>query len=563
MAASEYLQILILLIFLLALAIPYGKFMAKVYAGERHLLKEPLNWLEHILYRLCGIDRSSEMDWKSYSLAIFMFNFFGFLFLLLLQISQHLLPLNPKGLGPVPFWLAVNTGISFTTNTNWQAYSGEAMMSHLTQMLGLGVQNFLSAATGMAVAVAFARSLTRASMGAIGNFWTDCIRSLVYILLPLSFIFAIALVSLGVIQNFDPYLHLKSIEGLDHILPTGPAASQIAIKQLGSNGGGFFGVNSAHPFENPTPLSNFLELFAILFLPCATPIAFGCLVKNRKHGIAIFATMSVLFLLGLATGIWSELLSHSISSGVLAGEGKEIRFGIGSSILWSIATSATSNGSVNAMVSSLSPLAGGAALLNIMLGEVVFGGVGAGMYGMATFVIITVFIAGLMVGRSPEYLGKKIEVHEIKLAVTAILGPSVLILGGSAFACSTSLGLESLLHKGPHGLSEVLYAFSSASGNNGSAFAGLNANTTFYNIALGFCMLLGRYLVVIPVLAISGSLAAKKMVPPSSGTFPLDTPMFVALLASTILIVGALTFLPALSLGPIMEHLFLITGRTF
>ncbi len=557
----EFAQIVALVFALALLGPPLGWYMASVYDAKNHALRRPLGWLESGIYKLGGINPGVEMNWRQYAFALLIFNFFGFFWLMLLQLMQGILPLNPTNLPSVPFWLALNTAVSFVTNTNWQAYSGEATMSHFTQMVGLGVQNFVSAATGMAVAVALARGLAAKSCLTIGNFWADLTRSVVYILLPLSIIFAVVLVSQGVIQNFSANIAAQTLEGVAQILPMGPAASQIAIKQLGTNGGGFFGVNSAHPFENPTPLANILQILAILLIPVATPIMFGRLIGNKRHGQALLIAMAAIFVVFLGAALWSELASIPAAGTVM--EGKETRFGVVGSVLWAIATTATSNGSVNAMHSSLTPLAGGVALLNMMLGEVVFGGVGCGLYGIVMFAILTVFIAGLMVGRTPEYLGKKIEAREIKYAVIAVVLPSVLILTGAAVAATTEMGLSSLASKGPHGLSEILYAFSSAAGNNGSAFAGLNANTPFYNSALAICMLLGRFLIIVPVLAIAGSLGAKKITPPSPGTFPVDGGLFITLLIGTIVIVGALTFLPALSLGPVIEHLLMLAGKTF
>ena len=563
MEITEYVQLAALMATLLVLGPPVGRYMACVYEGKAHFLSRPLGWLESLSYKLLGKNSAAEMTWQNYCASLLIFNLLGFVTLFLLQISQSVLPLNPAGLPAVPGWLALNTAVSFVTNTNWQSYSGEVAMSQLTQMLGLAVQNFVSAATGMSVAVAVARGISRKSSPTIGSFWTDLTRSIVYILLPLSMILAFLLVSQGVVQNFSPNLVVKTLEGSDQILPMGAAASQIAIKQLGSNGGGFFGVNSAHPFENPTPISNFLQILAILLIPFAIPIMFGRLIGNKKHGLAILAAMLVLFGVFLALGLWSEVSNNPAIGNISAMEGKEVRFGLLSSVLWTVATTATSNGSVNAMISSMSPLTGGVALLNILLGEVVFGGVGSGLYGIVMFAILTVFIAGLMVGRTPEYLGKKIEARQIKFAVIAIIAPSAVILTGTAIAVTTKAGLSSILSSGPHGLSEILYAFSSTVGNNGSAFSGLNTNTTFYNIALAICMLLGRFLIIVPVLGIAGTLAAKKITPPSPGTFPVEGGLFVALLIGVILIVGALTYFPVLSLGPIAEHLLMLSGRTF
>ncbi len=562
MLNSDILQIIIFLVVLVFLAVPLGTFIGKVLNGEKHILLLPFGWIEKFLYKLMGVDPSQEMDWKSYTKALLLFHFWGFLFLMGLQYLQPWLPLNPQNLPSVPGWLAFNTAVSFITNTNWQAYSGESQMSYLTQMAGLAVQNFLSAAKGMAVIVVIARGLSRKSTKNLSNFWVDCTRIVLYILLPLSIVWTLGLMHQGVVQNFSSYITAETLEGVKQVLPMGPAASQIAIKQLGSNGGGFFGVNSAHPFENPTPFSNFLEMLAILLIPFSLPFAFGRMVGNKQHGRALFAAMFFMFAVSLLGAIYAEYQFNPVS-GLGFWEGKEQRFGIGNSVLWTIATTVTSNGSVNAMISSMAPLTGGLALLNLMLGEVVFGGVGSGLYGMVLFVILTVFIAGLMVGRTPEYLGKKIEAPEIKLAVIGVLIPSLVILLFSAFAIQTDLGLSSLSHKGPHGLSEILYTFSSAAANNGSAFAGLNANTNFYNILTAVAMLIGRFAVMIPVLAIAGNLAAKKQTPPSPGTFPTEGPIFVALLISVVIIVGALTFFPALTLGPIIEHFLMLSERTF
>lgn len=548
----------------LAIATPFlGRFMANVFIGERNILTPVVSPAEHMVYRLSGVDPQKEMEWKHYTFALLMFNAIGFFVVFFLQIFQRSLPLNPQAFPGINPDLAFNTAVSFMTNTNWQAYSGEAGLSYLVQMVGLGVQNFLSAATGLAVLLALARGLTRKSETAIGNFWADITRSTLYVLLPLSLIWALVLVSQGVVQTFSPYLKALTLEGSEQSMPLGPAASQIAIKQLGTNGGGFFGVNSAHPFENPTPFSNFLEMEAILLLPAAQVYMFGILVKRKRQGLALLLAMSIIFAMTLGVALASEFSTNPILGNYSAMEGKEQRFGIMNSILWGTATTSASNGSVNAMHDSLSPLAGLIMLFNIMLGEVVFGGVGAGLYGMLMFVVLTVFIAGLMVGRTPEYLGKKIEGYEITCAVVAVLAPSAVILIGAALALALPQGTSSLTNQGPHGLSQILYAFSSAAGNNGSAFAGLAVNTPFYNTALGISMLIGRFAVIIPSLAIAGSLAQKKITPPSSGTFPTDGTLFVILLIGVILIVGALTFVPALSLGPIIEHLLMMQGRVF
>ncbi len=540
-----------------------GSFMAKVFEGEKNFLSPLLGPPEKLSYRLAGIDPKEEMGWKRYSLALLVFNALGFLTVYLLQIFQKSLPLNSQGLTNVSWDLAFNTAVSFMTNTNWQAYSGESTLGYLVQMLGLTVQNFLSAATGIAVMLGLIRGLTRKSAVGLGNFWVDLTRSTLYVLVPLSLLWALLLTGQGVVQNFTPYLKATTLEGSAQIIPLGPAASQIAIKQLGTNGGGFFGVNSAHPFENPTPFSNFLQMFALLMIPAAQVYMFGVMIKRKRQGLALLAAMSIIFVLAFGVALKAELLPNPVLGTSAAMEGKETRFGIANSVLWAVATSSASNGSVNAMHDSLSPLAGLIAMLNIMLGEVIFGGVGAGFYGILMHVILTVFIAGLMVGRTPEYLGKKIEGPEICWAVVAVLIPNAVILGGSVLANMLPCGISGISSAGPHGLSQILYAFSSAAGNNGSAFAGLNVNTVFYNVALGIAMLIGRFVVIIPALAIAGSLAGKKTAPVSSGTFPTDGALFILLLVSVILIVGALTFLPVLTLGPIVEHFLMLQGRAF
>lgn len=541
-----------------------GRFMARTFEGEKTVLSPVVGPLERSVYRFSGIDAKEEMSWKLYASALLIFNFFGFLAVFLLQLFQKNLPLNPEGIGNPTAPLAFNTAVSFMTNTNWQAYSGESTLSYLVQMLGLTVQNFVSAATGMAVLLAFIRGLMRKTTQTLGNFWVDLTRTTLYVLLPLSVLWTLLLVSQGVVQNFSPYVKGATLEGAEQIIPMGPAASQIAIKQLGTNGGGFFGVNSAHPFENPTPFSNFIQMLAILLIPAAQVYMFGVMVKNKRQGWALFIAMALLFLAGLTIALKAELtLNPNFAEAPSLMEGKETRFGVMNSVLWAAATTAASNGSVNAMHDSLSPLAGLVTMFNIMLGEVVFGGVGAGLYGMLMFVILTVFISGLMVGRTPEYLGKKIESYEILWAVIAVLAPCAVILAGSALAVALPQGISSLANPGPHGFSEILYAFSSAAGNNGSAFAGLSVNTPFYNIALGISMLIGRFAVILPSLAIAGSLAKKKITPHSSGTFPTDSGLFVVLLTGVIVIVGALTFFPALTLGPIVEHFLMLEGRVF
>lgn len=564
MNGFDWIQIFVSLGVLVATAPLLGRFFARVYQNEPHALKRPLQWLERLTKKLVGSEYRSEMNWKAYTKAFIFFHLIGFGFVFLIQLFQSYLPMNPQGLPNVPWHLAFNTAVSFITNTNWQSYAGETTLSYFVQMVGLTVQNFVSAASGMAVAVALARGLSRAQTPLIGNFWQDLTRGTVYILLPLSFILSTVLISEGVVQNFSPAAQIETLEGAKETVPLGPAASQIAIKQLGTNGGGYFNANSAHPLENPTPFSNWLQLISILLIPAGFAFLFGHLVQDRKHGAVIFATMFILLVLGLVGSLWAEYSQNTSMGGISAlMEGKETRFGVTNSILWSTFTTAASNGSVNSMHSSLSPIAGGIALLNMMLGEIIFGGVGSGLYGMILFVILTVFIAGLMVGRTPEYLGKKIEARDIQLTILAVLLPSAVVLVGAGISLVLPSGLSSLANTGPHGLSEVLYAFTSAANNNGSAFAGLNANTPYYNLMLGFAMLLGRFGVLIPVLAIAGNLAQKKTSPPTFGTFTTNNGLFVALLIGVILIVGGLTFLPSLSLGPIVEHLLMQTGRTF
>lgn len=566
MTELELLQIALFLGTLVISTPLLGRYMARVFTGERTLLTPLLRPLESLIYRLTGIDATTEQTWRGYASALLAFNLLGFAVLLIILLAQGSLPLNPAGLAGVEPLLAFNTATSFVTNTNWQAYAGETTLSYLTQMLGLGVQNFVSAATGIAVLIALTRGLARRSTATIGCFWVDLVRAVLYVLLPLAVVMAVLLAGQGVVQNFNTYTPAVTLTGDAQLIPQGPAASQIAIKQLGTNGGGFFNTNSAHPYENPTPFTNFLQMLAILLIPAALTHTYGIMVGDTRQGWVIFAAMSVLFVGGLAAMLTAEYSPNPVlgAAGV-AGimEGKELRHGIANSVLWGAATTAASNGSVNAMHSSLSPLAGGVALLNILLGEVIFGGVGAGLYGMLIFVILTVFIAGLMVGRTPEYLGKKLEAREIKLAMIAVLLPSACILLFTALASVTDAGLSSRSSAGPHGLTEILYAFASGAGNNGSAFAGLNANTPFYNLLIGVAMWIGRFGVILPVLGIAGSMAVKRVAPPSPGTFPTDSVLFALLLIAVILIVGALTFFPALALGPIVEHFLMSAGRTF
>jgi K+-transporting ATPase ATPase A chain len=562
MKTLDFLQVLIYLFALILFTPVLGSYMASVFEGRKTFARQLLGWIEKAVYRSSGIDENESMDFIGYTKALIYFNLFGFIFLFTLQMFQHRLPLNPYHLPGVKWDLAFNTAVSFVTNTNWQAYSGEVTLSYLTQMLGLTVQNFLSAATGIAVFLAFTRGLINRSASSLGNFWVDCVRSLVYVLIPLAIILSLLLAGQGVVQTFSPYKEITTLQGTKQVLPLGPAASQIAIKQLGTNGGGFFGANSAHPFENPTPFSNFLQMLSILLIPAALTYTYGSMVRNKKHGWLLFTVMLIVFAGGLALSLWSEYSSAHVPI-VSALEGQEVRFGVTNSVIWSMATTVASNGSVNAMVSSLSPIAGGVALFNMMLGEIIFGGVGSGMYGMLLHVMLTVFLAGLMVGRTPEYLGKKIEGNEIKMVILGIVLPSVFVLVGSAVSCVLPIALASLGNKGPHGLSELLYAFTSASNNNGSAFAGLNVNTVYYNLFLGLAMIIGRFGVIIPCMIIAGSMAVKKVSPASAGTFSTDNTLFAVLLIGIFIIVGALTFLPALSLGPIIEHLLMLKGYVF
>ena len=559
----DFLQIIIFLGLLTGLTPVLGNFMFKVFSGEKHLMLAPLGWLERLTYKIVGVDATEETNWKSYAFGLLLFNLIGFLFVFVLQLTQAYLPMNPAQLANVSWHSAFNTAVSFMTNTNWQGYGGETTLSYLVQMLALTVQNFVSAATGIAVLLALTKGLSRKTTDKLGNFWVDLTCSTLYVLLPLSIVFAIFLVGQGVIQNFDTYQTAHTLQGTTQVIPMGPVASQEAIKQLGTNGGGFFNANSAHPFENPTPLSNLLEMLAILLIPAGLTFTYGKMVGSKKQGWTIFIVMLILLLGGLALSLYGEYSANPIFGHSALMEGKETRFGITNSVIWSTSTSAASNGSVIAMHDSLSPFAGMVAMINIMLGEIIFGGVGAGIYGMVVFIILTVFIAGLMVGRTPEYLGKKVEAFEVTMAIIANLATSFVILLFTAWAALSSLGLSSLNNAGPHGFSEILYAFSSAAGNNGSAFAGLNANTVFYNVLLGFGMLIGRFGVIIPILAIAGSMAKKKITPASTGTFQTDNWLFVSLLIGVIIIVGGLTYFPALSLGPIVEHLLMNHGITF
>ena len=602
MTSNSYLQIIIYVVTLLALAKPLGWYMARVYDDESVGLNRLLAPVETIIYRLSGVNPKQEMRWTDYAIAMLVFNLLGTLAVFALQSWQAALPFNPQHLPNVSADSAFNTAVSFSSNTNWQGYGGETTMSYLTQMLGLTVQNFVSAASGMAMLVALIRGFTRRKANIIGNFWVDLTRSTLYILMPLSLILAMALVGQGVVQTFSPYQTVPLVEAVsfqqpklgddgvalqdttgkpimesviakEQVVAVGPAASQVAIKQLGTNGGGFFNVNSAHPLENPTPLSNFLEMLAILLIPAALCYTFGMMVGDTRQGWAILAAMTLVFVALIFVTVPAEqsgnpaLASLSIDQSASASqsggnmEGKETRFGVTNSALWAVVTTAASNGSVNAMHDSFTPIGGMVPMWLMQLGEVIFGGVGSGLYGMIMFAIVAVFVSGLMIGRTPEYLGKKIEAFEMKMAAIVILIPPLMVLGGTAIAVMVAVGKASVFNPGAHGFSEVLYAFSSAGNNNGSAFGGLSANTPFYNTMLGVAMLFSRFWLAVPVLAIAGSLAVKKIVPVGPGTLPTHTPLFVALLIVVVLLVGALTFVPALALGPVVEHLQMIGAK--
>jgi K+-transporting ATPase ATPase A chain len=563
MKTQDIIQVILFVALVIALTPVLGNYLKKVFTGEKHPMVPVLGWLEKLTYRFLAVKPNEETNWKSYTFGLLLFNLIGIIFLILIQLFQAYLPLNPEHLEGVSWHSALNTAVSFVTNTNWQGYAGETTMSYFVQMVGLTVQNFVSAATGIAVIVALIRGISRKTTALIGNFWTDLTRGTIYILLPLSILFAVALVSQGVVQNFNTYETIQTLQGGQQVIPMGPAASQIAIKQLGTNGGGFFNANSAHPFENPTPFSNFVEMLAIFLIPASLTYMYGKMVGSIRQGWTIFSAMMVLFLAGLCLSLYAEHSGNPIFGHLPLMEGKETRFGVTNSVLFSVVTTDASCGAVNAMHDSLSPISGMVASINILLGEVIFGGVGSGLYGMVVFIILTVFIAGLMVGRTPEYLGKKIEAFEVQMAILSILASSFTILLFTAWASVSSAGLSSLNNAGPHGFSEILYAFTSAAGNNGSAFAGLNANTIFYNLTLGAGMVIGRFGVIIPVLAIAGNMAGKKITPPSAGTFRTDNWLFICLLVGVILIVGGLTFFPALCLGPIVEHLLMSSGLTF
>jgi len=570
MSWQGYAQIALFFGLLFASVRPLGAYMARVYEGEATTAQKVLGRLERLLYRLLGIDAKAEMSWKTYAVAALLFNLAGMLVVYALQRAQGSLPANPQGMTAVPHDLAINTAVSFATNTNWQAYGGESSLSYAVQMVGLTVQNFVSAATGMAVVVALIRGFSRKSSGSIGNFWFDLTRSTLYVLVPLSVVVAIALVSQGVVQTFAAYASAPFLEATkdadgkavtEQIIALGPAAAQVAIKQLGTNGGGFFNANSAHPFENATPLANLIEIYAIFLIPAALCYTFGQMVKDTRQGWAVLLAMTVIFVPLLVLCVSAEQAGntalHSLPIDQAAGnmEGKEVRFGISATALFATVTTAASCGAVNGMHDSFTPLGGLAPMWLMQLGEIVFGGVGSGLYGMLMFAILAVFVAGLMVGRTPEYLGKKIEAFEMKMASLVILIPASTVLVLTAVAVATAAGQKGVFNPGAHGFSEVLYAYSSAANNNGSAFGGLSANTFFYNVTTALAMLAGRYGVMLPVLAVAGSLASKKLVPPSAGTLPTHTPLFVAMLVGIVLVVGALTFIPALALGPVVEQL--------
>ncbi|OPY75816.1 MAG: Potassium-transporting ATPase A chain [Syntrophorhabdus sp. PtaU1.Bin058] len=573
MSPYGWIQIIVYFLVVVVLTKPLGTYLFRVFEDKRRPLSVIFGRPERLIYRICGVDESREQTAAAYTVSLLTFSMFCVLITYCIQRLQHLLPFNPQGLGQVAPDLAFNTAVSFTTNTNWQAYGGETTMSYLTQMAALTWQNFVSAAAGIAVALALSRGLVRspASGGkdTVGNFWVDLTRSIIYVLLPLSIIGSLVFVSQGVIQNLSAYKGITTLEGIKQTIAMGPVASQEVIKELGTNGGGFFNVNSAHPFENPTPFTNFLQMLLIFAIPAALTYTYGKMAKDQKEGWVIFAAMAVLFLSGAMVAYWAEshpnpaLAGLPLDHGAGNMEGKEVRFGTAGSALFATITTAASCGAVNAMHDSFTPLGGLVPLINIMLGEVVFGGVGAGLYGMLVFVVIAVFIAGLMVGRTPEYLGKKIEAREIKYSMIYALIFPLLILTFAAWSAVVSYGLSPLGNHGPHGLTELLYAFSSGAGNNGSAFAGINAGTPWLNITMGIVMFAGRFFMIIPVLAIAGSMAAKKAIPPGPGTFPTNGILFAILLVGVVIIVGALTFFPALTLGPIVEHFIGQAGRLF
>ncbi len=563
----ELAYVALLIGVLLILAAPTGRYIAEVFSGKPTLLTLLLGPVEKGIYRMGGVDEKREMSWKTYTIALLAFNCLGLMAVFLLQELQGFLPFNPQGFGPVRWDTALNTAVSFTTNTNWQAYSGEQTMTYLTQMLGLTVQNFLSAATGIAAAMAVVRGFIRKNTDNLGNFWVDLTRSVLYLLLPLAIIWALIFASQGTVQTLGPYVTAHTLDGAEQVIAIGPTATQDAIKFLGTNGGGFFNANSAHPFENPTPLTDFLQVLGMLLIAASLPFALGAMVNNQGQGRAIFASMLVLYLMGLGLALWAETQGNPLLEklGVADGsnmEGKEVRFGIVPSVLFAQSTTVTSCGGVDSMHDSMMPLTGLVLLFNMVIGEVIFGGVGVGLIGMLFYAIMTMFLAGLMIGRTPEIFGKKLEPFEMIMAAIGLLVPSIAVLLLTALAVMLPEGLSSLNNAGPHGLSEILYAFASACGNNGSAFAGLNANTIFYNLATALGMIVGRFATILPALAMAGSLAQKKIIPTSSATLPAASPLFVTMLVGTVIIVGALTFFPVFVLGPILEHLLLQAGMT-
>jgi len=576
MTLNGWLQIGFFLLAIFLVTPPLGRFMSKVFARERTWLDPALRPIERLVYRLTGVDETHGMRWTEYAAALLLFSIVSMLVLYGMQRVQHLLPFNPQGFGPVAPDLAFNTAVSFTTNTNWQAYSGESTMSYFTQMAGLAYHNVVSAAVGISVAIAFIRGLAQKEQETLGNFWVDLVRATLWVLLPIAVVGSLFLVSQGVVQNLKPYDVVQTVERAKQTIAQGPVASQEIVKQFGTNGGGFFNANSAHPFENPTPLSNFLAMFGIFAISSGLTYTLGSMTGSRAHGWAVWAAMAFLFLAGVTVAYWAEARGNSLltaagadqtTSALAPGgnmEGKEVRFGIANTVLFATATTDASCGAINGWLDSFTPLGGLVPLANIQLSEVVFGGVGAGMYGVLVYVILAVFIAGLMVGRTPEYLGKKIQAFEVQMAMLTLLIFSLLILAFTAISSvSPSFGTSSIYNPGPHGLSEMLYAYSSAAGNNGSAFGGIGVNTHWYNTTLGLTMLFGRFFMIIPPLAIAGSLSRKKRIPPSLGTFPVTTPLFSGLLVGVIVIVGALTFFPALSLGPIVEHFMMTHGQVF
>ena len=575
MLLNAVLQLGIFGLLILLLTVPLGRFIKRVFSDEPTFLDPILRPVERIIYRVCRISPASEMSWAEYAIAMLMFSMAGMLLLYAIERLQGFLPLNPEALGAVGPALAFNTAASFTTNTNWQAYGGESTMSYLTQMAGLAFHNFVSAAAGIAVAIAIIRGFVRRSSRTLGNFWFDLTRATLWILLPISIVFALVLVWQGVPDNFAPYVHAQTVEGAAQIIAEGPVASQEAIKELGTNGGGFFNSNSAHPYENPTPLTNLLEMLAIFAIAAGLTHTFGLMAGDKRQGWALFAAMALLFIVGASAAIWAEQRGNPMlaalgvnqrASALQSGgnmEGKEVRFGIVNSALWATVTTDTSCGAVNSMHDSYTPLGGLVPLVNMQIGEIIFGGVGAGLYGMLVMAVLSVFIAGLMVGRTPEYLGKKIESREMKLAMFYVLIFPAAILLPAAVAVASKAGLAGISNPGPHGFSQILYAYTEGAANNGSAFAGLNANTAFYNITLALAMLFGRFMMKIPALALAGSLAGKRVVPQSAGTFPTTGAVFVVLLVGVILIVAALTFFPADALGPIVEHLAMRSGKLY